>query len=294
MNSDPQLQAATKTLPVSAILFGILAGVVGVAVGLFAEQHMRGGNHAGRAEAALQRVMLPEGRLQRGKAFVVGQPIAHLSRLHAFFVEEAPGISLQQILLQGDDPVAAVGKVARALAAFHQGDVPTGRSHSYEHEISDLKQVRALLESICPQLSADVRGIISAVAMGLAEVPPAPTHRDLKAEHIFLDGDRVSFIALNAFAGADPVLDSAEVLAHLAAMPSLSLLPRSRARRAAQAFAKEYFAQVPKSWRSRSAFHTNNSLNLLPVRLLATRKAESIESPLSPGCMLNATKRHRP
>jgi len=178
-----------------------------------------------------------------------------LSRLHAFFVEEAPGISLQQILLQGDDPVAAVGKVARALAAFHQGDVPTGRSHSYEHEISDLKQVRALLESICPQLSADVRGIISAVAMGLAEVPPAPTHRDLKAEHIFLDGDRVSFIALDSFAGADPVLDSAEVLAHLAAMPSLSLLPRSRARMAAQTFAKEYFAQVPKSWRSRLPFH---------------------------------------
>ena len=190
-----------------------------------------------------------------GEAFAVGQPIAHLSRLHAFLVEEAPGISLQQVLLQGDDPVAAICKVARALAAFHQCDVSTRRYHSHEDEVSDLKKKGALLESVCPQLRADVKEIISAVATGLAEVPPAPTHRALKAEHIFLDGDRVSFIALNAFAGADPVLDSAEVLARLAAMPSLSLLPRSRARMAAQAFAKEYFAHVPKSWHSRLPFH---------------------------------------
>ena len=35
MNSDHQLQAATKKLPVSAILFGILAGIIGVGAGLF-------------------------------------------------------------------------------------------------------------------------------------------------------------------------------------------------------------------------------------------------------------------
>ena len=34
MNSDHQLQAATKKLPVSAILFGILAGFIGVGGGL--------------------------------------------------------------------------------------------------------------------------------------------------------------------------------------------------------------------------------------------------------------------
>jgi len=91
--------------------------------------------------------------------------------------------------------------------------------------------------------------------MGLEEVPPAPTHGDLKTEHMLLDGDRVIFIDLGTFAGADPVLDPADVLARLAAMPGLFLLPRSRARVAAQAFAKEYFAHVPKSWRSRLPFH---------------------------------------
>jgi hypothetical protein len=35
MNSDHQLQAATKKLSVSAILFGILAGIIGIGAGLF-------------------------------------------------------------------------------------------------------------------------------------------------------------------------------------------------------------------------------------------------------------------
>ena len=46
----------------------------GVAVRLLAQQRMGGGDHAGRAEAALQRVMLAEGFLQRREVGIVGQP----------------------------------------------------------------------------------------------------------------------------------------------------------------------------------------------------------------------------
>jgi hypothetical protein len=86
-------------------------------------------------------------------------------------------------------------------------------------------------------------------------VPLAPTHGDLKAEHILVDGDRVCFIDLGSFVGADPVLDPAGVLARLAALPGLGLLPPSRARRAAQVFAEAYFAQVPAGWRRRVPWH---------------------------------------
>src|SRR5206468_6678351 len=89
------------------------------------------------------------------EAFIVGQPIAYLSNLHAFVMEEAPGVSLEQILLQSDDMVAAVGQAARALAALHQCDVSTGCYHSYEDEISKLQKAGALVESLYPQLSAD-------------------------------------------------------------------------------------------------------------------------------------------
>ena len=52
-----------------------LADAVGVAVGLLAQQRMRGGDHARRAEAALQRVMLAERRLQRRQVVVVRQAL---------------------------------------------------------------------------------------------------------------------------------------------------------------------------------------------------------------------------
>ena len=44
-----------------------LAHAVGVAVGLLGEQRMRRGDHARRAEAALQRVVLVEALLQQGE-----------------------------------------------------------------------------------------------------------------------------------------------------------------------------------------------------------------------------------
>src|SRR3954469_10415776 len=52
-----------------------LAHAVGVAVRLLGEQRMRRGDEARRAEAALQRVMLAEGFLQRRQVGVVGQPL---------------------------------------------------------------------------------------------------------------------------------------------------------------------------------------------------------------------------
>ena len=191
----------------------------------------------------------------RGDNFTVGRPIAYLNDLHALILEEAPGTSLQEILLQGGDTVAVMRKVARALAVFNQDEVATTRRHSPEDEIADLKRAGALLQWACPHLKAEVEAIVSAVVTGLEEVPPGPTHRDLKPDHILLDGDRVVFLDLDSFAGADPVLDPAHLLARLAALPSRFPIPRRRMWTAARAFAEEYFAHVPRAWRSRLPLH---------------------------------------
>jgi hypothetical protein len=87
-----------------------------------------------------------------------------------------------------------------------------------------------------------------------------PTHRDLKADHIFLDGERTIFIDLDSFAKADPVLDPAHLLARLAAMPALFPIPRQRARAAAWEFAEEYFSHVPGAWHERLPFHYAGTL----------------------------------
>jgi Ser/Thr protein kinase RdoA (MazF antagonist) len=196
-----------------------------------------------------------------GEGFTVARPLAYLSGLRTLLQEEAPGTPLDEILLGDGDTTGAVRRVARALAAFNQGDAPaTTRRYLLADHAADLERARRLLGWACPHLRLEVESIIEGVLAGLEEVPLRPTHRDLKADHIFLDGDRTIFIDLDSFAKADPVLDPAHLLARLAAMPALFPIPRQRARAAAREFAEEYFAHVPGAWQDRLPFHYAGTL----------------------------------
>jgi Ser/Thr protein kinase RdoA (MazF antagonist) len=196
-----------------------------------------------------------------GEGFTVVRPLAYLSGLRTLLQEEAPGTPLDEILLGDGDTTGAVRRVARALAAFNQGDAPaTTRRYLLADQVADLERARRLLGWACPHLRLEVESIMEGVLAGLQEVPLRPTHRDLKADHIFLDGDRTTFIDLDSFAKADPVLDPAHLLARLAAMPALFPIPRQRARAAAREFAEEYFAHVPGAWQDRLPFHYAGTL----------------------------------
>jgi hypothetical protein len=196
-----------------------------------------------------------------GEAFTVVRPLAYLSDLRALILEEAPGTPLDEILLGEGDTTAALRRVARALAAFNQGDAPqTTRQYLLADHAAYLQRAARVLRRGCPHLRLEVDSIIEGVLAGLQEVPLRPTHRDLKADHIFLDGERTIFIDLDSFAKADPVLDPAHLLARLAAMPALLPIPRQRARAAAREFAEEYFAHVPGAWQDRLPFHYAGTL----------------------------------
>jgi hypothetical protein len=195
------------------------------------------------------------------EGFSVVRPLAYLSDLRALILEEAPGTPLDEILLRESDTTAAVRRVARALAAFNQGDAPaTTQRHFLADQVAVLERARRLLGWACPHLRVEVESIIEGVLAGLQEVPLRPTHRDLKPDHIFLDGERTIFIDLDSFAKADPVLDPAYLLARLAAMPALFPIPPERARTAAREFAEEYFANVPGAWQERLPFHYAGTL----------------------------------
>jgi len=203
------------------------------------------------------------GRVDAGAAgFTVGRPIAYLSGLRALVQDEVLGTSLQQVLRHGGDALAAVRRVAQALAAFHLEEIPTPGHHRVEDEVAALKGAGELLQWGCPRLKAQVEGIVAGVVAGLEEVPPRPTHRELRTDHIlFLDDGRLALIDLDSFARADPVLDPARVLAHLAGLSCRADLPdHGQWRLAARSFAKEYFLHVPGPWRSRLPLHYAGAL----------------------------------
>jgi hypothetical protein len=190
-----------------------------------------------------------------GKDFDVVRPVSYLDDLKVLVLEESPGFSLEEILCSGRGVVRAAGEVGRALAAFNQMDYHPARRHTLEDQIADLEKAARTLCWACPRLATDVKEIIGAVAAGLKGVAPRPTHRDLKPDHVLLRDGRVTFIDLDSFAAADPVIDPALLLARLAAVPYLLPVPRHRTLRAARAFADEYFSRVPASWRGRLHLH---------------------------------------
>jgi hypothetical protein len=196
-----------------------------------------------------------------GEGFSVVRPLAYLSELRALILEEAPGSTLDEILLGESDPTAALRRVAQALAAFNQGDAPAmTRRHLLADQVAVLEKAGRVLGSACPHLRLEVESIIEGVLGGLQEeVALGPTHRDLSPDHIFVDGERTIFIDLDSFAKADPVLDPAHLLVRLA-KPAQFPLPRERGRTAAREFAEEYFAHVPGAWQDRLPFHYAGAL----------------------------------
>ena len=198
----------------------------------------------------------PAARNGKGQpSYSVVRPFRYLSELRTLVLEEAAGTPLQQLLLQGDDSTEAVRAVARAVAAFNQDELRITRQHSLADQFQDVKRASTLVQWACPEVRAETKAITAAVVGGLKEVPPAPIHRDLKPDHIFLEAERVMFIDCDSVALGDPVRDPAHLFAHLTARIGLDAMPREAARAAAMAFAEEYFSRVPKSWRERFSLH---------------------------------------
>src|SRR3712207_8499853 len=80
----------------------------------------------------------------------------------------------------------AVRKAAEALATLHLEHIPTPQRHPLPSEVAALERTGTLLRWACPHLGAGIEETVGAVVASLEEVPPAPTHRDLKLDHILL------------------------------------------------------------------------------------------------------------
>jgi hypothetical protein len=182
----------------------------------------------------------------------IDPPVALLNHVQAVLLRATAGRPLQEVLSGPDDwtVMSAMCDTARALARFNQSDAPTDRRYTAADYVATVERAVALLECACPDLTGELRAIVSAVEDEIEDVEPHPTHRDMKPEHVLLGEDMPGFIDLDACAAADPVLDAALMLARLAAL-GFHTVDAHRMRAAAAAFADEYFSQVPVDWRRR-------------------------------------------
>jgi phosphotransferase family enzyme len=194
-----------------------------------------------------------------GPYAVVG-PLGYWPELRTLAIEEAPGTPLQHLLLRGPDPFTALRAVARAVAAFNQDDLESLQHQSLADQLEDVRLAAQLVQWARPPVRAAVDAITAAMMEGLEDVPPAPIHGDLKADHILLSGDRVVFIDLDSAVLADPVRDPAHLFAYIAGRVGLESVPPAQAREAATVFAEEYFRHVPTSWRERFHLHCAGAL----------------------------------
>jgi predicted transcriptional regulator len=188
------------------------------------------------------------------------QPIAYLEELRTLVLEEARGTSLRDRLLEARDPVAATRTVARAVAAFHQDSWAIPRRNTLADHLGQLQRASAILEWACPDLRHEVRAITNSVASRLEEARSAPSHGDLKPDHVFLADGEVIFVDLDSMALGDPARDAAHFCSYVAAGVGLEALPPGTGRRLAREFADEYFAHVPEAWRRQFGLHLAGAL----------------------------------
>src|SRR5436309_15190265 len=84
------------------------------------------------------------------RPYSVIKPLTYLPELGTLALEEAPGLSLSQLLISGVDPDDALRRVARAVAAFNQDDLPFTRSEPREDHPKDVRSSSTLVQGACP------------------------------------------------------------------------------------------------------------------------------------------------
>jgi len=207
-------------------------------------------NHHGERTCQLLQQLQNNARNARD-GFLVANPLGYDHARHCLVLEEAPGRSLQEVFLRGEDLAPAARCVARAVAAFTESNVQPTRRHSPDEQMDCLERAAALLRWACPALCGVIDEIVRLVGAGLVDVACVPIHWDLKLDHIFLDNGRVVFVDLDTVSLGDPVRDPAHLLAHITCRIGIPAMPIESARAAARAFVEEYFAHVPAAWRKR-------------------------------------------
>ncbi len=138
------------------------------------------------------------------------------------FYPHVSGVQLSSLLKRPGSRVrAALEKAGRALFAMHSGPASLGdelEERPLAQEVKAVRRACAHILTLLPETGAQVEALLDrvlALAGQLPAEPPAFTHSDFKADHLFVDGQKVMIIDFDTCALADPALDLGKFCADL-------------------------------------------------------------------------------
>ena len=173
--------------------------------------------------------------------FDVVERVGFLERYNAVVLRAARGAPLIDLLGRADAAAAA----ASALTAFHDTPLPLRRVAA-DDRVAELARSAALIGSVDCEAGADAHRLVEQLGSLLDDDEVATTHRDLKPDHVLLDGDRVTFLDLDSAAAADPVADVGLLLARISSAPRLRGADARAAAATGAVFSRTYFARSPR------------------------------------------------
>jgi hypothetical protein len=184
----------------------------------------------------------------QAEAVDVPEGLVYLERHRALVQKEVPGRPLSDFLLDENDLVPLMQRVAQGLARWQASLPMPAPPRATGDGLEDARRAGELVSWVQPSLGDTVREVVARVADRQEEVVPACTHGDFKPDHVVVRADRIAFLDLDSYSLGDPIRDVGSMLARMAAMALRHPAAAGRIAAAGRTFVEAYFERVPSGW----------------------------------------------
>ncbi len=171
------------------------------------------------------------------------KPLMCLDADHSLLLSHAQGQLLEDLLMAGkaEETLRLLG---RELAALHRSKLVLPKQHTQTMEAANLRRATTYLTEAMPERAVELSMLAEhIIAAQRWTMQLAPTHRDLKLDHLYIQDNALTLIDLDSCAMSDPLLDPALLIARLAAAPYLLNVSGEACTTAAQQFIDAYCEQ---------------------------------------------------
>lgn len=147
----------------------------------------------------------------------VPRPVALIPELQMWLQEKVPGTTATR-LLPGPGGVALARRIAEAIHKLHAAGIPARKRHTMADELQILHERVPLVAEKKPHWAERIDRVLE-MADRLGATVPEPhgcgIHRDFYADHVIVDGRRLSLVDFDLYCEGDPGLDAGNFIAHL-------------------------------------------------------------------------------